>query len=188
MAREDRRDSILRKIDPKKLLILSILFILILAICPSFARFILFLALLGLFIYIAGRDFPDIVELFKRKTLNATVKAVKRYIAHDVVEVKPILVEVGRGETIVKIGDSWVRLFEIEDELPENVVRLLEKDDHVIIIRSGNSTYVLVRGEDIEEVDDKARLIEKLLEKHGVSFRLLSSEKALNMILTLFRM
>ena len=187
MSREGR-DNIFRRIDPKKLLILALLFILILAICPSFARFILFLALLGLFLYLMSKDFPDILEMFKRRALSATAKAIRRYITHDVVEIKPVIVEVGRGETIVKIGDFWVRLFEVDDEVPESILKFLEKDDHIIIVRSGRSTYILVRGEDVEEVDDKARLVEKLLEKHGISFRLLSSEKALNMILRLFRM
>ncbi len=188
MSREGRGDSLFKRIDPKKLLILSILFILILAICPSFARFILFLALLGLFLYLLSKDLPDLLDLVKRRTISATAKAIRRYLTHDIVEVRPIIVEVGKGETIVKIGDYWVRLFEVEDEIPENVLKFLEKDNHIIIVRSGKLTYVLVRGEDIEEVDDKARLIEKLLEKHGISFRLLSSEKALNTILSLFRM
>ncbi|NPA23715.1 MAG: hypothetical protein GXO23_05430 [Crenarchaeota archaeon] len=186
MSRNDK--DILRKIDIKKILILTVLFILVSAIAPAFARFILFLALLGLFLYLAGKDFPELLNLIKRKTVNATVKTIRKYLTHDVVEVKPLLVEVGKGETVVKIGDSWVRLFEIEDELPESVERFLERDDHVVIVRSGGLTYILVRGDDIEEVDDKSRLVEKLLEKHGLSFRLLSSEKALNIILKLFRM
>ncbi len=178
----------LKRIDIKKILILAVLFILIAAICPEFARFILFLALLGLFIYLAGKSFPEIIESLKKKTVNTAVKSLRKYLSHDIVEVKPLLVEVGKGETIVKIGDSWVRLFEVDDELPEGVERFLEKDDHVAIVRSGKVTYILVRGEDIEEVDDKSRLVEKLLERNGISFRLLSSEKALNTILHLFRM
>ncbi len=184
----EKSDSIFKKIDIKKLLVLALIFLLVAAFCPSFARFMLFLVLLSVFIYLLTKSYPDIMTIVKRLFSSCTVKTIRRYINHDVVEVKPLLVEVGKGETIVKIGNQWVRIFEIEDELPENIIKILENDEHVLVVRSKKNSYIIVRGEDVEEVDDKSRIVEKLLDRAGISYRLLSSEETINIFLNFFRM
>ncbi len=182
-----KSDNIFRRIDVKKLILLALLFLLIAAFCPSFARFILFLVLLGLFIYLLTKSYPDIVTMVKRLFINQTTRTIRKYIQHDVVEVKPLLVEVGKGKTLIKLGSHWIRILEIEDELPDSIMRILERDEHVVVVKSRDQNYIIIRGEDVDEVDDKSRAIENMLDKIGITYRLLSSEEAINTILNLFR-
>ncbi len=174
-------------INLRDLILLGVGLLILCLLIPPLFKIVLGVAAVALILY-AVRKIPSrLAGARSAGEIISKVRLVRRYADADFVEVRPVLIEVGKGEMFAKIGRQWVRMLELEEEIPENV-RSLVRGDEIVLVETGNKKYVVVRHEDPEIVEEKLRVLCTLLESSNVRFRLVNSEEAIRHVLSIFRM
>ncbi|GEM_PF-6620709 len=173
-------------INLRDIILLGVGLLVLCILIPTLAKIVLGIIAIVLIAYGLKKMPKGLTVPVPTRNSTGKVKLVRRYVDADIVEVRPVLVEIGKGETFARIGKEWVRMLELDEELPENVKNFI-KGEEVVLVETEDKKYVIVRHEDPEVVDEKLRVLCSLLESSNVRFRIVNSEEAIRHVLSIFR-